>query len=76
MDSEQTLRKILTKRTKLENVDLDQPISSLGLDSLDLVEVMLEIEEELGVSFTSDEIGNVSTLRDVKDLVDSKIQNK
>lgn len=76
MNTEETLRKILEKRTNIKEVDLNKPISELGLDSLDLVEVMLEIEEELGITFSSDEIGEVKTLGEVKNLIDSKLKNK
>mgnify|MGYP003313419137 CR=1 FL=1 len=76
MSTEETLRKILEKRTNIKDVDLNKPISELGLDSLDLVEVMLEIEEELGITFSSDEIGEVKTLGEVKNLIDSKLKCK
>lgn len=76
MDTEKVLRSILEKRTNLTNVDLNQPLSSLGLDSLDLVEVVLEIEEELGITFNSDEIGDIATLGEIKELIDSKIAKK
>jgi len=76
MDTEKVLREILEKRTNLKDVDINQPLSSLGIDSLDLVEVMLEIEERLDITFSSDEIGEVSTLKEIKELIDKKIETK
>lgn len=76
MDTEKVLREILEKRTSLKDVDLNQPLSSLGIDSLDLVEVMLEIEEKLDITFSSDEIGDVATLKEVKELIDNKLKAK
>lgn len=76
MDTEKVLRTILEKRTNVKNVDVNQPLSSLGIDSLDLVEVMLEIEEELGITFESDEIADLKSLKEIKELIDSKLKSK
>ena len=74
MDIMDKVKAVLAKRvdvTKLHETDLLQDI---GLDSLDLVEVMLEIEDELNIKFTSDEIANLTTLKDVVDLINKKIK--
>ena len=67
-----TVKNILSKRIDISSLKEDDNLSALGLDSLDLVEVMIEIEEELGVEFTSDEISNLSTLKDVLNLIETK----
>lgn len=67
-----TVKSILAKRIDISSLKEDDDLSALGLDSLDLVEVMIEIEEEIGVEFTSDEISSLSTLKDVISLIDSK----
>lgn len=67
-----TVKNILAKRVDISGLKEEDDLSSLGLDSLDLVEVMIEIEEELGVEFTSDEISSLNTLKDVLTLIESK----
>lgn len=67
-----TVKSILGKRIDISSLKEDDNLSALGLDSLDLVEVMIEIEEEIGVEFTSEEISALSTLKDVINLIDSK----
>lgn len=67
-----TVKAILAKRINISNLKEEDNLSALGLDSLDLVEVMIEIEEEIGVEFTSEEISSLSTLKDVICLIDSK----
>ena len=67
-----TVKEILAKRVNVSNLKEEDELSSLGLDSLDLVEVMIEIEEELGVEFTSEEISSLSTLKDVLTLIETK----
>lgn len=67
-----TVKNILAKRVDVSNLKEDDDLSALGLDSLDLVEVMIDIEEELGVEFTSDEISSLNTLKDVLSLIETK----
>ena len=66
------VKTILAKKIDITNLKEDDKLSELGLDSLDLVETMIEIEEELGIEFTSEEIANLKTLRDVVKLIESK----
>ncbi|MCF0107766.1 MAG: acyl carrier protein [Bacilli bacterium] len=67
-----TVKNILSKRVNISNLKEDDSLTALGLDSLDLVEVMIEIEEELGIEFTSDEISSLNTLKDVLSLIETK----
>ena len=66
------VKEILAKKIDISNLKEDDCLSELGLDSLDLVETMIEIEEELGIEFTSEEIANLKTLKDVIKLIESK----
>ena len=73
MNSLETVKSILAKRgvdaSKLKETD---SLQELGLDSLDLVEVMLEIEDALKIEFSSNEIASLTTIKDVADLINSK----
>lgn len=74
MDVIETVKSILGKRkdvSKLQETDL---LTDIGLDSLDLVEVMIEIETTLNIEFSSDEIASLTTLKDVVDLINKKIK--
>ena len=74
MDVKKTVSDILDKRIDVSNLKEEDSLADIGLDSLDLVEVMLEIEDALGVEFDSEEIANLSTLKSVLDLINSKIK--
>ena len=65
MNSIDTVKSILAKRgVDTSKLKEDDSLQDLGLDSLDLVEVMLEIEDTLKVEFSSNEIASLSTLKD------------
>ena len=74
MDIKKTVSEILAKRIDISNLKEEDNLSALGLDSLDLVEVMLEIEEELKIEFDSDQIAEVVTLGDVIKLIEEKMK--
>lgn len=56
-------RAVLTLETTLE---------SLNADSLDMVELAMEIEDEFGFSIEQSDIASIKTLGDVVKLVESK----
>lgn len=73
MDVIEKVKQVLAKRVDVTKLHENNLLTDIGLDSLDLVEVMLEIEDELNIKFTSDEIANLATLKDVVELINKKI---
>ena len=74
MDTKKIVSEILAKRVDISTLKEEDSLKDLGLDSLDLVEVMLEIEDTLHIEFDSEEIANLTTLKSVLDLINSKIK--
>ena len=72
MDAIETVKAILSEKVDVSNLKEEDSLQSLGLDSLDLVEVMLAIEDKLNIEFTSDEIAQLSILKDVVKLIERK----
>ena len=54
-----------------ENLNRDTTFDSLHLDSLDTVEMLMDLEEELGVDLELDE--KVTTLGELADFIESKL---
>jgi len=73
MDVKEKVKEIIQKRANIENISEDDDLSALGLDSLDLVEVMLEIEEAFNIEFSNEEIEEIKLLKDVLLLIEKKI---
>lgn len=74
MDIRETVKEIISKRCNIADLKEDDDLSKLGLDSLDLVEAMLEIEDALGIEFQSDEIADLKTIKQVLELIEKKKQ--
>ena len=43
----------------------------LGADSLDLVEILMSLEDEFGISIPDEEIPNLKTIKDLVDYIDA-----
>ena len=72
MESLKIVKEAIKDRINVDSINYDDSLDELGLDSLDLVETMLKIEEVLGIEFTSDEIVELKTIQDVVNLIESK----
>ncbi len=59
---------------KLQGKELtkDSNFKELGIDSLDLVDLVFELEEEIGVEFEDEELLKLNTVQDLLNLIDSK----
>jgi len=47
-------------------------IDDLGADSLDLVELIMEMEEAFGIEIADEELEKIRTIQDVIDFIKSK----
>ena len=63
---------IAAKTGDASKITMDSSLKDLGLDSLDLVEIVLEGEEKLNITFENDELLNVATVGDVVKCAESK----
>lgn len=72
------LKELVSKQIKKRSFDIDSltpetDLDSLGLDSLDKAELIINIEEEFSLPEVSqDEMMEIKTVKDVKDLIEAK----
>ena len=57
----------------VEEMDRDTAFESLHLDSLDMVEMIMDMEEELGVDFEMDGEMKLETIGELADFIDDKM---
>lgn len=70
------VRAVITKKFSVpaENIRPDSTLESLGLDSLDLIDALFEIEDEFKIRLPQDASGvRAATVQDVVDSIE-KIQ--
>ena len=56
----------------LDQITPDSTFESLGIDSLDVVEMIMDLEAELGVELEMED-QKISTFKELADFIDSKI---
>lgn len=62
----------LQDKLALSSIDENSRLQDLGIDSLDVVEYLLEIEERYNVEFPPEEMANLKTINDLVTLIEAK----
>lgn len=74
---EKKVKECIVKQVKLpiENITLESNlIDDLGLDSLDSVELIMELEENFDIVICEEAAEKVNTVRDVIDAVETELK--
>ena len=67
------VRDMLAKQLNLkpEAITLESDVvKDLGSDSLDVVELLISLEDDYGISIPEDDIVNVKTVKDIVDMIE------
>lgn len=72
MDYFDKIKDRLSSKLKGKELAKASSFKELGIDSLDLVDLVFELEEEIGVEFQDEELLKINTVQDLLDLIDSK----
>ena len=73
MDYKKVVQEAFSSVVKGQEVNDDTEIKALGIDSLDLVESLMTMEEKLGFQFTDEEMLSFKTVSDVYKVIESKL---
>ena len=78
MNTLETLQDILVKEFRLSPDQLTPAaeLSTLGIDSLDLLELMFKIEDRYGISIKNDTPTNLMTVADVVAYIDGLLARR
>ena len=68
------LRNYASKQLELDAADItpDSTFESLGIDSLDVVEMIMDLESELGVELEMED-QKIATFQELADFIESKL---
>ena len=73
MNKLEEIKNMFAEKVKVDNVDPNMELKALGLDSLDLVELIMDIEEKYGVEFSNEELMSFKTVEDVLKSIEKKL---
>ncbi len=67
------IRKNFAERVHKDRVDDAMSLKDLGLDSLDVVELCLDLEDRYHIQFETDELSSFKTIGDLFAAIEKKI---
>ena len=76
MEIFEKLRDMIADQLALDANDIKPEsniIKDLHADSLDLVETLMNIENEWGITIADDDVADIETIQDVVDLINAKL---
>ena len=76
MEIFEKLRDMIADQLALDKDDIKPEsniIKDLHADSLDLVETLMNIENEWGITIADDDVADIETIQDVVDLINAKL---
>lgn len=68
----ETIKERLESKLNGKELTLDSSFRDLGIDSLDLVDMVFELEGELDIEFEDDELLEIKTVKNLLDLIEAK----
>ncbi len=72
MDYLSQLQEGLKDKLNGQELTLDSSFKDLGIDSLDLVDLIFELEEKVGITFEDEDLLQIKTVKDLLTLIDQK----
>ena len=78
MDTKDRVTKIIKKQLYVKESEIKPEASlvdDLGADSLDIVEIVMEIEEEFGIEISYNNTENVKTVGDMINYIDDALKS-
>lgn len=73
MDTFEKLREIISQNTDVneENISLETTLDELGLDSIDLVDLIMSVEEAFSINVPDEEFENIKSVSDIVGIIDN-----
>lgn len=74
MEKIEEIRSKLAKAAHKDEIHDDDKLRELGLDSLDVVEMLLQLEEEYGVHFDDVDMAKLVTIKDLLNVIEAQLK--
>lgn len=67
------IKTLFMNRLNLKELDESNSLLELGLDSLDVVDMCLDLEERYGIHFETTDLEQLKTVKDLFDNIEKKL---
>ena len=75
MDTMEKVVTLLSEQLGVDKVKItagSDVVKDLGADSIDVVQLLMAMEDEFGVTVTEDDASNLKTVEDIVSLIDNR----
>lgn len=75
MDMDEAVRTLIGTRLEIEEdkITRETTFDELGADSLDIIEVVAEIENEYDIEISDEALGRIRSVGDIENLIDESL---
>ncbi len=70
------IREMFMERLNIKTIDDKAKLKDLGLDSLDVVEMCISLEDSTGIQFETTELNGIETVADLFSTIEKKLNEK
>lgn len=74
MDKINEIKNKLAKAAHKEEIHDEDKLRELGLDSLDVVDLLMQLEDQYGVQYDDIDMAKLVTVKDLLDTIAQKLQ--
>ncbi len=74
MDKRQEIENLIKEKFGIETIDYNATLTTYGLDSLEVVEFVLDLEDAYNITFEIEETKELKTLGDLIELTLKKVK--
>jgi acyl carrier protein len=68
------IKALFAEKLGMKKVDETKSLKDLGLDSLDVVELCLDLEDRYGVAFETEKFAEIKTVADLYSVIEAKLK--
>ncbi len=72
MKTFEKIKNELEKNIKGKEIKIDSNFRDLGIDSIELLDFVVKIEEEMNITISDEELLKLETIKDIVEIIDSK----
>ena len=78
MSVEETIREIVTRIIRKQDIDLNSTTSfkDIGADSLDIVQILVALEDAFDIEIEDEDLKTINNLRDFVTYIKGKVAEK
>lgn len=73
MNKLEEIENLIKSKLNISEINRDATLADYGLDSLDVVEFILDLEDKYDVTFSAEETKDLKTVGSLLDLISKKI---